>query len=590
MPLEQNRARGVDEASAPNLRTHQHRLQAVWDLSLGEHFSSDNQLNALLGDATAALQAEYAELYSVDDQTYLAAGTAEATAILDLAHYAPEYALGAMTAEVRDPLFVGDTDQDAIWGAHPLVTALPLRSILVMPVTHSGKRYQLLVAWKARRAGDLTEEESGYLKFFQRIIGRLLENLEREREITSRIITDHLTGLYNRSAMMDQISKAVSAANRSGESLAVMYVDLDGFKELNDNFGHALGDTALQQAATRMRAVLRKHEAAGRVGGDEFALLVTSFSDREQLAEIAKRILAALRDPIVTGNAKAKISASIGIAVYPDHGTTPEDLIEHADRAMYQAKRRAGDGFAIFGTPEEPAQSVSHLITAQLAGAVMEREFFLCYQPIVYARTGRPLAAEALIRWLHPGMGMLAPHRFLDESRDTRVLNRIENWVLASALEKQSRLRAIGVRLTMHINVSEPNADLLDLAHESLPDLRFELSENAIAEDEKAFVRFINTARDRGLRVGLSNFGTGRLSLGVLASLPLEFVKVTPDVSAPVVETAHRFGWTVIAENVEEMRQREALVTLGVDALQGYYVCSPLAESDFDNWLEYQRR
>ena len=220
----------------------------------------------------------------------------------------------------------------------------------------------------------------------------------------------------------------------------------------------------------------------------------------------------------------------------------------------------------------------------------MEREFFLCYQPIVYARTGKPLAAEALLRWLHPAMGMLSPLKFLDESRDAQVLNKIESWVLASALEKQTRLRTVGRRLTMHINVSEPNPDLLDLTHESLPDLRLEISENAIAADEKPFIRFINAARDRGLRVGVSNFGSGRLSLGVMAELPLEFVKVTPDVRLPVVETAHHFGWMVIAENVEDMRQRETLITLGVDALQGYYVCSPLAESDFDNWLEYQQR
>jgi EAL domain-containing protein (putative c-di-GMP-specific phosphodiesterase class I) len=230
------------------------------------------------------------------------------------------------------------------------------------------------------------------------------------------------------------------------------------------------------------------------------------------------------------------------------------------------------------------------LFAAQLSGAALERELFLCFQPIVYARTGRPLAAEALIRWLHPGMGMLAPHAFLDASRDNHVLHRIESWVLHSALDKQSRLRMLGRRLTMHINVSEPNGDLLEIAHESLPDLRLEISENAIADDEKPFVRFINTARERGLRVGVSNFGAGRLSLGTLAELPLDFVKVTPEVSSPVVDTAHRFGWTVIAENVENVRQRETLITLGVDALQGYFVCSPLAEPDFDNWLEYQGR
>ncbi|HKU66278.1 MAG TPA: GGDEF domain-containing phosphodiesterase, partial [Candidatus Baltobacteraceae bacterium] len=290
---------------------------------------------------------------------------------------------------------------------------------------------------------------------------------------------------------------------------------------------------------------------------------------------------------------KARLSASIGIAIYPQHGESAEQLVEHADTAMYQAKRRAGDGFAIYGAPppeESSGNTVRHLLGAQLVNAVMDREFFLCYQPMVYARTGKPLAAEALLRWLHPTMGMLSPEKFLREPHDTEALHRVERWVLASALEKQSRLFALGRRLTMHINISEANLDLLDLTHESLPDLRLEISEDAIATNEKRFVRFIQAARERGLRVGLSNFGAGRLSLAVLASLPLEFVKVTPDVSAPVIETAHHFGWMVIAENVEEMRQREALVTLGVDALQGYYVCSPLAESDFDNWLEYQRR
>lgn len=590
--MKQHGVRGADEVSAPLLRTHQHRLQAVWDLSLGEHFTSDNQLHALLGDATAALQAEYAELYSVAERTYLSAGSSDAMSVLDQANYAPEYALGAMTSELKEPLLVGDTDHEPIWGAHPLVTAVPLRSVLIMPVQHSGKRYLLLVAWKERRHGPLTDEETGYLKFFQRIVTRLLENLQRERDITSRIVTDHLTGLYNRAAMMEQMSIAVASAKRTGGSLAVMYIDLDGFKELNDTYGHALGDAALQQAASRMRSVLRKNEAAGRVGGDEFALLVSSFDGEAQLGEIAKRILTALRDPIGNGDTRVRLSASIGIAIYPQHGGSAELLVEHADRAMYQAKRRAGDGYAIFGAPEteQPKGSVRHLLGAQLAGAVLDREFFLCYQPMVYARTGRPLAAEALLRWLHPTMGMLSPEKFLREPFDSEVLHRIQRWVLDSALEKQSRLHAVGKRLTMHINVSEANMDLLELTHESLPDLRLEISEDAIAANEKRFVRFIHAARERGVRVGLSNFGGGRLSLAVMANLPLEFVKVTPDVSAPVVETAHRFGWMVIAENVEEMRQREALITLGVDALQGYYVCSPLAESDFDNWLEYQRR
>lgn len=582
--------RGVNEPAAPVLRTHHHRLQAVWDLTLGEHFSADNQLRALLLDATLALQAEYAELYAVNDQTYRAVGSSEATALLDLADYGPQYALGPMAADVREPLFISDTDCDAIWGPHPLVTGLPLRSVLITPLERSGNRHTLLVGWKEKRAEALTDDETRYIDFFRRVIVRLLENIDREQQLVSQIITDHLTGLYNRSAMLEQIAKDVSACGRSGIPLAVFYVDLDGFKHLNDTYGHAMGDQVLQEAARRMRAALRKHESAGRVGGDEFALAVTDFSGEEQLAQIAERILTTIKQQVSTSNAKASVTASIGIAVYPKHARTPEDLIECADTAMYSAKRRGGDAFAIYGQAENTLDNVHNVFADALAGADLAREFFLCYQPIVYASTQRPLAVEALIRWLHPTLGMLAPHRFIDASRDTQVLHRLDRWVLESALEKQTRLHAVGRRLTLHINVSEPNPDLFDLAHQSLPDVRMEISENAIGANERAFVRFIHMARDRGLHVGVTNFGAGRLSLSVLANLPLEFVKVTPNVSAPVVETAHRFGWLVIAENVEDMRQRQTLVTLGVDALQGYHICSPLAESDFDSWLEYQQR
>jgi len=590
LPLEQNRARGVDDSPGPSLRTHQHRLEAVWDLSLGDHSTGDDQLHALLSDAATALGAEYAELYSPADQTFSAAGSPGALAVLESAKFAPDCALGRVVAEIAQLLLVRDTEQEPVWGAHPLVTAVPLRSILATPLEHSGKRHILLLAWNQRRDSHLTDEETRYIGFFARIVTRLLENLDREREISTRIVTDHLTGLYNRAAMTEQIAIAVSSAGRSGGSLALLYVDLDGFKEVNDNYGHALGDAALQEAAARMRSVLRKHEAAGRIGGDEFALLVTSFADEQQLAQIAKRVLAALRSPIGPKTARTRLTASIGIAIYPQHGKTPEELMEHADRAMYQAKRRAGDGYVIYGASEEAKPAVRHLFAAQLADAVMQREFFLCFQPIVHARTGRVMAAEALIRWLHPGMGMLAPHAFLDDSRNHQVVNRIHGWVLQSTLEKQLRLRAIGRRLLMHVNVSEPDSDLLQLSHESLPDLRFEISENAVAEDEKAFVRFIAAARERGVRTGLSNFGAGRLSLAVLAELPLDFVKVTPDASAAVIDTAHRFGWNVIAENVETVRQRETLSALGVEGLQGYQICSPLAESDFDSWLEYQGR
>ncbi len=407
--------------------------------------------------------------------------------------------------------------------------------------------------------------------------------------------------MHNRAATLEQIAVAVSSAERNNGEIALFYVDLDGFKEVNDTYGHAFGDVALAQTAQRMRSVLRKHEMAGRIGGDEFALLVTSFSGESQLVQIVRRVLAALREPILHEGVKAAVRASVGIAIYPRDGVNAEELLGHADAAMYQAKRHAGEGFVFYGAGGEKNGHVQHLFAAQLANTDMEREFFLCYQPIIDARTGRAIGAEALIRWLHPGMGMLSPHAFLDASRDQRVLNRIEEWVFSTAIEKHSKLRRLRQPLAIHVNVSEPNEELLAISHEGRGDIMVEIPEQAVANDEKEYTHFIEACRARGFRVGLSRFGCGGLSLQVLARLPLDFVKVgrgiIPDAlqgqnifsSIAVIETANRLGWSVIAENVEEAWQQEWLISHGVSALQGYHICSPLTESDFDNWLQFHR-
>ena len=581
------------------LRDHHHRLQALWELSLGADTSFETQLRALLGEACAALQCDYVELYATEERSAVNLGSPEIEHVITLAAGAPEYTLGPNVRDLDKPQMVDDTEQEASWAAHPLVAAGPLRSILILPFTADDKTHLLICGWKIRREVGLSDEETRYVKFLARVVSRLLENVRKQREISNRISIDPLTGLHNRAATLEQIGVAVSAAERAGTEIAIFYVDLDGFKEVNDTYGHAFGDVALAQTAQRMRGVLRKHEMAGRIGGDEFLLLVTSFAGETQLVQIVRRVLSALREPITHKGTKTTIRASVGIAIYPRDGKTAEDLLAHADDAMYQAKRHAVEGYTFYGASQEKGGQVQHLFAAHLANTSMEREFFLCYQPIIDARTGRTTAAEALIRWLHPGMGLLSPHAFLSASRDQRVLSRIEEWVITTALEKQSKLRRARGRMAIHVNICEPNEDLLAISHESKSDIHIEISEQSVAADEKEWVRFIEACRARGFRVGLSSFGRGGLSLSVLAKLPLDFVKVgrgvIPDAlqgqnifsSIAVIETANRLGWSVIAENVEEAWQREWLIAHGVSALQGYQICSPLTESDFDNWLQF---
>jgi len=568
---------------------------------LGADASSDAQLRALLSEAASALQCEYVELYSADERSHVSVGSPDVDHVVAMAAGDVEYALGPIAEHFDKPVVIDDTVENSVWAAHPLVAAIPLRSILITPLAVYDKVHTLICAWKARREVGVSDEESRYVKFLARVVARLLEKVQQEREISSRIITDPLTGLHNRAATLEQIAVAVSSAERNNGEIALFYVDLDGFKEVNDTYGHAFGDIALAQTAQRMRGVLRKHEMAGRIGGDEFALLITSFAGEQQLVQIVRRVLSALREPILHEGSKASVRASVGIAIYPRDGKNAEELLAHADSAMYQAKRQGAEGYAFYGTVPEKNGHVQHLFAAQLANTPIAREFFLCYQPIVDARTERPIGAEALIRWLHPGMGLLSPHAFLDASRDQRVLSRIEEFVVTTALEKHTKLRRLRQPIAIHVNISEPNEDLLAISHDARGDIHIEIAEQSVAADEKTYTHFIEACRARGFRVGLSHFGCGGLSLQTLARLPLDFVKVgrgiIPDAlqgqnifsSIAVIETANRLGWSVIAENVEEAWQQEWLVSHGVSALQGYHICSPLTESDFDNWLQFHR-
>jgi diguanylate cyclase (GGDEF)-like protein len=585
--LQRKNAFAVDDAVPRTpIRRHQHRLEALWDLSLQANESAETQIQALLRDATAALECEYAELYCVEEASFVAAGS----------HSAPE-ALGSRINDSTDTLIVYDTDEEPMLGSHPVVTATPLRSIYVLPLTNEELHYRLVFGWRRQRSASFTDEEARYVKFLARIIRRRLELARKEQELSSKIVTDELTGLYNRAAMLEQIAIAISAAERNGSQVALFYIDLDGFKSINDTHGHTFGDAAISETARRIRAVLRKHEVAGRIGGDEFALLITSFVSESQLVQVARRILDALREPISIRGMKMSVGASIGIAVYPRDTQSAEELLARADTAMYHAKRVTGDDHMFYSALDRPGTASPDLFTRGEESASIERELFLCYQPIIDARSGKAVAAEALLRWLHPERGLLAPAAFLQASREQQLLQRIEDFALSKAADKASELRVSGRTLAIHVNVTEPNDNLLRSLPQRCANIAFEIAEEAFANDRVRYMAFMEACRERGFTVGLTHFGSGGLSLRDLPSLPITFVKIGRDAlpergqtqggaAGLLVDTAHRLGWNVIAESVEEQWQRDWLLASGVDALQGYLLCGPLTETDLDDWLQ----
>lgn len=542
----------------------------MWELGLDRQ-THGTQIEGLLHEARGALQCDYVELWH------------ERTA--ERAVYAGEDAprpLGgfifpARMASQEQAMFVLEPGED------PHIQAL-LRSVgrgalLVRRFESAHDGYALICAWTQRRQRFLSDPEIQYIDFLAHVLSRVLVLADKYRELHDRVSIDPLTGLQNRSATLDRIGHAVSSAKRTPAEFAVLYVDLNGFKQVNDSHGHALGDEAIAEAARRMRAVLRRHEVAGRIGGDEFAVLV-DFDDVSDLEAVANRLMSAISEPMSLGGVRVSLSASVGIATFPQHGSSAEELLAHADNAMYAAKRGNGPHYAFYDS-----HSMSRAVPAVVAPPQASPPFVFCFQPIVDARTGRIISAEALIRWFDPVRGLVLPGALNDTGVMPKFIDRTVLEALANA-EYREITRAVPV----HVNVCEADDELLS----HLPaegGIALEIPEALVAADPGRFAEFIQAVRKRGLRAGLSDFGGAGLPLRFLANLPIDFIKIgkmSAVAARAAIQQAHHFGWTVIAESVEDDGQRDRLVSAGADALQGYHICSPLTHRDFANWLQYR--
>ncbi len=583
-------ANGADERNETSFsgfdRLHQHmvRLHAVVEMGvIGE--SPAEQARRILLDSTAALNFDYGE---IGEQVTGDPGYVRLCAVGEGAEHI-QNGIGAPGLLRDRPLMIFDTVSEDLAGGQA-ASALGLRSVLYWPFNAGGKQCVLALGWKHARDEFISEDEIQYLNFLAALVSRLLEALENQRRIAQRADTDLLTGIPNRAAVLEQLALAISAAQREDSRVAVLYVDLNNFKKLNDEHGHAAGDAALREIASRIQSVLRKHEMCGRFGGDEFCVIVASFRDDDELAIIARRILGALEEPVILPEGVTlNASASVGIAVYPRDGASPNDLLSHADQAMYRAKREGSAAFALYNASS--AITVERPFT--IDSSTFNSQFVLCYQPIVSARGGRPIAAEVLPRWLHP-QGMRSPAQFLSAAREQGILVRLESAIVNAVVEKAAELRHAG-DVTYHINVSEPNEALIDALPQDGTHIALEFSEEQVAAEPYRYLQFVSACRARGVRVGLSQFGCGRLPLRALTEMRPDFVKVASgreegsDWLGLLIDQAHQLSCTVIGEAVETFAEHQWLVASGVDALQGFEISSPLVEQDFCAWLRRYR-
>ena len=426
------------------------------------------------------------------------------------------------------------------------------------------------------------------------------------RQTTVAPTVDSLTQLPTRVYFEDRLAAAATKADAGSTRLALLFIDLDGFKPVNDTYGHSIGDLVLEQVGQRLKAMSRGKDVVARVGGDEFLLLLSNVTTQEAIAHVADRLIQGLSQPYAADGREVMISCSVGIAMYPD-GCSHAKLIARADAAMYSSKRSGGSTHCFYSNAMDADAEAQFELLRDLRKAVAAKEFELFYQPKIDAQSGKVTAVEALLRWKHPTRGMLLPGVFIPIAERFGLIGAIGNWVIEDACRQSRQWREKGLRMSVAINLSvhqmrqddivERITGALD-AHRIHPSLlTCEITESAAMEDTKTTQTTFRRLGELGTHLSIDDFGTGYSSLAYLRKLPAEELKIdrsfimdlehSADARAvvdAVIKLAHALGLKVVAEGVENQRQQQVLVQMGCDELQGFLFAKPMSARALMLW------
>lgn len=420
---------------------------------------------------------------------------------------------------------------------------------------------------------------------------------------------DSLTGLPNRALLNDRLEMAVTIARRQHELLAVLFIDLDRFKNINDSLGHEAGDNILKEAATRLSSVIRMGDTVSRLGGDEFVVLFPNIKNASNVADLAIKLCAVLREPYLIDGMSMHITPSVGIAMYPNDGDTANALIKNADAAMYLAKEKGRNNYQFY-TPALNARTLDRLkLESDLRQAIEQGGFELHYQPQVVTGTNKLWGAEALVRWRHAERGLIPPLDFIPLAEDTGLIIPLGKWIMTEAVRQVTYWRRNGYpELIVSINISAlqfRQADFLEQTQalfESLgaepASVELELTESILMSDMEASITVLASLRNLGFRIAIDDFGTGYSSLNYLRRLPVNVLKIdqsfvremlAEQASLAIVDSiialAHALGKETIAEGVETEAEYNLLCERDCHIVQGYYFSRPLTAAVFEEWV-----
>ena len=422
---------------------------------------------------------------------------------------------------------------------------------------------------------------------------------------------DPLTDLGNRHLLQERLTLEIETARVNHHVLALLFIDLDGFKLINDNLGHSAGDLLLKLSADRIRHCLRPGDIAIRLGADEFLVLLPAIRETQDLLGLIEGLQRRLHDPADIGQERVRLSASIGVSLYPEHGQTPDSLISAADNAMHEAKRRGRNGY-LFHSPDMTAQTRERMLLEQgLLKAIEQQQFRLLYQPMTDLADGHLSGLEALIRWQHPSLGMISPDRFIPVAEECGLIEPLGEWVMRTACRQGQQWLAEGLavpRLSVNVSVREMRShDYVErvtaiLAETGFPAERLEIEvTESIIQSVDHSLRLFTRLKALGVQIAIDDFGTGFSSLSLLRSLPIDrikidraFVQALPDdkhsreLCRTIVQLASSLGMAVTAEGIETQPQRQFLQSLRCEEGQGYLFSHPLPEPQLPSLLPFR--
>ena len=445
------------------------------------------------------------------------------------------------------------------------------------------------------------------------IVRDLRDRIEARSRIDFLAHHDSLTGLPNRAAFIEQAQALLSVAKAKGRSPAMLFIDLDNFKRVNDSLGHLAGDTLLQTVARRITGTLRSGDLVARFGGDEFVVLLSGDTPPSAVIEVSNKLLASIGEPLEAGGASISVTPSIGVAIYPNDGRTSDELIKHADTAMYHAKSKGRANCRFFEPAMAEAAMAELAMESRLAHALREHEFVLHYQPQFALRDGALVGCEALIRWAPPGRPLVQPDAFIPLAESRRLMLPIGRWVLREALREARRWRDAGITLPVAVNLSTLEfraSGFVEMVRQALAEagvegrlLELELTERMLMDDLPAVRETLARLKVLGVSIAVDDFGTGYTSLGHLKDLPIDrlkidrsFVKDLPAdhgsaaIVRAIIQMAKSLGLRTVAEGVETEAQHAWVRAQGCDEMQGEFAASPMAGGDFEAWLQSHLR